>query len=285
MYTKKINSRLIDISSPPLNLIGMKKLLPFSLGIAIAIIVIIIISGSALLYNHTPDLSSFKLPYIKQNKPKSLACLSPLYMMNAWYHIEGLYKFSDTLDLTNKRGKQKFVGRSEFYEDPTEGNKNKFSNRGLMIVVDTINEISMVKRPIWANYLFLRSFDDNRKLRQDDTLIMEVKGFPIYIANSDPDKSATIRQQDGSAIMVAQSLDINNKWRNIEYWSGSWCGNSYGTTVIPPEHYLFARGVKCSGEKRTKCRLKLMNGNDSLFSNEFYMNINETQFTFPEEEE
>lgn len=259
----------------------MKTFFQYPLIIAIVISVIIIVSGTTCILG-TSDPLPFKLPYIKQNKPKTLACLSPLYMMNAWYDIEGLFKFDDTLDLTNQN--ENHVGRSEFYEDPKKGKENSFSNRGLKIVVDTINEISMVKRPIWANYLFHRSFDENRKLRQDDTLIMEVKGFPIYIVNTDSNKSATIEQQDGSAMIVAQSLDKKNRWRNIEYWSGSWCGNSYGTTVIPPEHYLFARGVKCSGEKRTKCRLKLMNGSDSLFSNVFFMNINDTQFNLPEDE-
>ncbi|HEX8516886.1 MAG TPA: hypothetical protein VF868_11850 [Bacteroidia bacterium] len=261
----------------------MKTLFPASTSTAILICIpIIIISASFIL--QPPLQNNFNIPYIKHNKPKTTACLSPVYMMNAWYELEGLHKFEDTLDLATTDEERTFVPRYEFYEDPGKNTKTRFSNNGLMILVDTLNEISMVKRPIWANYLFLRSFDENRKLRQDDTLIMEVKSFPVYITNMDPERSATLEQQDGSAMIVAQSLDKNNKWRNIEYWSHSWCGNSYGTTVIPPRHYLFTRGVKCSGERKSRCRLKLMTQNDSLFSNEFFMNINETQFRSPKQE-
>jgi hypothetical protein len=227
----------------------------------------------------TPN--TFKPPVLKGLKKSVTKCLNPQYMYNAWYQLEFVRPFCDTLLLegTEKREDFEFY---EFYEDPTNGRKREFSNAGLKVIVDTFYQLPILKKPIWASYLFHRSFDKNRLLRQDDTLVEEVKGFAIYIANCSTGKSAVLETQDGSAMMVMEALTLDKTWKSIEYWSGSWCGNSYLSITLSPGEFTFTRGIKCSGDFRTKCRLKLSNGNDQLYSNEFYMGISTTQFEKPQ---
>lgn len=229
----------------------------------------------------TIQKEDFKLPVIISKDAKTGSCLTPLYMMNAWYHLERLEKISDTLNLTIKPDKKKLnENYYEFYEDPAKGNTSAFSNEGLVIVVDTVQELTMLKKPIWASYLFHRSFNRSLVL-QDDTLQQFVKSFPIYIVNTSINKTAVLETQDGSAIMIVEAQDKHHKWKPIEYWSNSWCGNSYFQMSISPRCFTFTRGIKCSGDTRSLCRLNLTNGKTTIYSNEFFMNINDSQFTKP----
>jgi hypothetical protein len=218
-------------------------------------------------------------PVIIGNTDSSPLCLSPEHMLNAWYHVERMDSIRDTLDLS-KPGKDQKDLYYQFYM-PSSLDKVKRSNIGLRVIVDTINELTMTKKPIWASYLFHRYFSNNITILQDDTLIQQVKSFPVFITNYSTSHMATLEMQDGSIMMVVQAVDKNGKWKPIEYWSGSWCGNSYYTLMIPPRHMLMTRGIKCSGMFRTKCRMKVSNERDSIYSNEFYMSINETQFDKP----
>lgn len=220
----------------------------------------------------------FKIPIIKTDKQKSSLCLSPQYMMNAWYDIECISPFCDEFD--PEKPTKDTMKYHQFWE-PSKETLKSFSNKGLVVIVDTINEITMTKRPIWASYLFQRSFDDTRTLLQDDTLIQDVKSFPIYIANLSDTKTATVELQDGSLMMIVEAQDEHKTWRALEYWSHSWCGNSYYSVELPSHYFVFARGIKCSGDFFTTCRLKVFNGNDSLLSNEFKMTINKSQFNKP----
>lgn len=220
----------------------------------------------------------FKIPIIKTDKQKSTLCLSPQYMMNAWYDLECISPFCDEFD--PEHPKKDTMKYNQFW-DPSTETKSNYSNKKLVVIVDTINEITMTKRPIWASYLFHRSFDDTRTLLQDDTLIQDVKSFPIYIANLSDTKTATVELQDGSIMMVVEAQDEHHVWKALEYWSHSWCGNSYYSVDLPPQYFAFGRGIKCSGDFFTTCRLKVFNGNDSLLSNEFKMSINKSQFNKP----
>jgi len=225
------------------------------------------------------NLVPFSIPKIIGIKDTTTLCLSPMYMLNAWYNIERLDSITGVLDLSKPPKEQD----NQYYQFqvPSTVDDNQFSNDALRVVVDTINELSMTKKPIWASSLFHRFFYDSVETLQDDTLIQQVKSFPIYITNLSAKNVATLKTQDGSIMMVVQALDQNNQWKPIEYWSNSWCGNSYFTYMIPPRHMLMTRGIKCSGDFYTKCRLKVSNNSDSIFSNEFHMSINETQFENP----
>ncbi len=223
-------------------------------------------------------IEPFKIPKIVGLEETTSLCLSPKHMLNAWYNIERIDTISDILDLSKPAKSTKGLFY-EFYETlPLE---KRASNVGLTIIVDTINELTMTKKPIWARYLFHRVFSDSKEILQDDTLIQQVKSFPIYVANLSQNHPASIEVQDGSIMMVVEAINQKNQWQPIEYWSGSWCGNSYYTVLLPPRNILMTRGIKCSGDFYTKCRMKVTNREKQIYSNEFYMSINETQFEEP----
>jgi hypothetical protein len=90
--------------------------------------------------------------------------------------------------------------------------------------------------------------------------------------------------QDSRLYMNMQALDAQNNWRDIEYLPSSWCGNSYHTTALDPQHFWqFAMPV-FKGIMQTRIRLKLrIQREDTKKQNEFYSNevkasINPAQF-------
>jgi hypothetical protein len=244
------------------------------------LVILLFVSTVMVLSSYTvpADKGDFKIPTIKTDKQKSTLCLSPQYMMNAWYDIECIRPFC--LEFDPEQPSPDTMEYHQFWQ-PSKETKQTYSNDGLVVIVDTINEITMTKRPIWASDLFHRNFGGTKTVLQDDTLIQDVKSFPIYIANVSATKTATIEIQDGSLMMIVEAQDEHKQWKALEYWSHSWCGNSYFSVDLPPQYFAFARGIKCSGDFFTTCRLKVFNGKDSLLSNEFKMSINKSQFNKP----
>jgi hypothetical protein len=227
----------------------------------------------------SPPKKPFKLPIIIGENATSNECLSPEYMLNAWYDISYFNTISDTLNLS--RPSKNWSNHTYQFFLPDSIEYSKFSNEGLQIIVDTVQEITLLKKPIWASYLFSIGNSDSAKVLQDDTLVQRVKSFPIYFVNKSLDKITRITMQDGSPMMRIEALDRNENWNAIEYWSDSRCGNSYYTFMLPPNHLLLTRGVKCSGDFYTKCRMRALCADDTVYSNEFSMNINEKQFQKP----
>ncbi len=234
---------------------------------------------SHLTNRQEPIRASFKLPIIIHNEKPTDLCLSPNHMFNAWYDIERMEEIDDTLNMLEDG--LPITTWYQFDVPATDSNGVVFSNKELKLVVDTVNQLTMLKEPIWASYLFNSRWRDDQDVRQDDSLVQYVKSFPIYVANNSTMNSALITIQDGSLMMVAEAQNDKSEWKKIEYWSHSWCGNSYFQIPLGPNRYFMTRGIKCSGDFYTKCRMKLFNGNDSLVSNEFYMTINKTQFEKP----
>ena len=101
--------------------------------------------------------------------------------------------------------------------------------------------------------------------------------FPVYIYNS-TDSTQAIENQDGRLILVQEALTKDNKWKAIEYFEYSGCGNSYG--IIPlPSHSLLMFGInKYSGNYKTKLRVRLKSNGQMFLSNEFDGYINIGQF-------
>lgn len=256
---------------------------PRTLYYTLVSLLMVLFLGTMLLmvssFSKTNEVPNFKLPQIKTKRQSTPLCLSPQYMMNAWYDVECVQAFCAEFKPDEEHDEK--LRYHEFYDNYKEGKEDKYSNASLTLVVDTVQEISMTKRPIWASYLFHQNLGGNKTILQDDTLIQDVKSFPIYLANTSKDKTASVETQDGSLIMVTEAKNEKGIWMPLEYWSYSWCGNSYISLDIKPQHFAFARGIKCSGDFYTSCRLKLHCGKDSLYSNEFNMSINPTQFKKP----
>lgn len=223
----------------------------------------------------------FQIPTIIGNSDTTTLCLSPSYMLNAWYSVERLDTITDTLDLSKPGRNREGLSYPFFFPDTSEPGKVSHANNSLQVIVDTVNELTLLKKPIWARYLFHRSLGDTIEVLQDDTLVQMVKSFPVFIANTSTIHQATLELQDGSIMMVVEAMDQSGAWKPIEYWSNSWCGNSYYHQIIPPEHMVMTRSIKCSGGFYTRCRMKVSNDSNTLFSNEFFMSINESQFQQP----
>ena len=116
---------------------------------------------------------------------------------------------------------------------------------------------------------------------EDDSTFEEVKSFPIYLVNLG-EHTASINAQDGSLIMQMEAKTDSTTWELVEYWSPSWCGNSYHEIRIPSGNAAFMRGIKYSGEINTVGRLRLQNGDSTIFSNEFPISVNQGQFEMPD---
>ncbi len=226
----------------------------------------------------------FKVPILIGESDTTSLCLSPNYMLNAWYNIERMDTLTDTLDMS-KPSLDKYAFAYSQWAIPEEPKHIKSSNDSLVLVVDTIHTLCLTKKPIWASFLFHRNFSDTAIVLQDDTLIQRVKSFPIYVVNLSTQTHASVSGQDGSLIMVVEAMNPTGEWLPIEYWSKSWCGNSYYKQFIPPRHLLMTRGIKCSGDFYTQCRMKLSNGKQDIYSNTFSMTINPTQFENPMEKD
>ena len=147
-------------------------------------------------------------------------------------------------------------------------------NTGLKLFVDTSQELTK-SNSIWANYLF--QVGDGTLAKEDEASSTVTKAYPIYLVNLS-NKFAEVEAQDGSLMMVLEAKNKDGLWLPIEYWSNSWCGNSYHSYLVPPRHMILAKGIKYTGSFTTTTRLKLMNGDDSVYSNQFNLSINLGQF-------
>jgi hypothetical protein len=107
--------------------------------------------------------------------------------------------------------------------------------------------------------------------------------FTGYLINTS-DSTINYRIQDGSLIMIQEALDKNGKWKPIEYWVKSGCGNSYFDPLeLKPGTYSMIPIKKYTGNFKTKFRLKLKNYKEIFYSDTFNGSINETQFETPSE--
>ena len=124
----------------------------------------------------------------------------------------------------------------------------------------------------------------------DSTRIWENnKGIKLYLANSSKD-TLYFKAQDNRLSLNLQALDKNGEWKDIEYLPDSWCGNSYHSLFLPPDHYWEFAIPVYEGDIKTKLRAKLIYNkinvvrsskkgeNLILYSNEFEGTVNPGQF-------
>ena len=90
----------------------------------------------------------------------------------------------------------------------------------------------------------------------ETTIDNEIKGMPVFIANTSSDTMA-FNAQDGRLYMKMQALDTEGNWRDIEYLPSSWCGNSYHTILLPGNHLWKVNAIKYGGSFKTKLRMEL----------------------------
>jgi hypothetical protein len=101
----------------------------------------------------------------------------------------------------------------------------------------------------------------------------------VWLINNSMD-TITIQMQDWFYICILEALDLNNKWRPIEYWRFSKCGNSYyNKQFLPKTANSFITNIPKIGNYQTKLRFKLLGLNRFYFSNTFNGKIDYCSFT------
>ena len=90
--------------------------------------------------------------------------------------------------------------------------------------------------------------------------------------------------QDGHLRMVQEAMDIDGKWRAIEYWEPSTCGFSNHYCKLESKHFIYFEIHKYTGDYWTKLRVKYwmdQESQNSKYSPSFYGKINKKQFEIP----
>ena len=107
--------------------------------------------------------------------------------------------------------------------------------------------------------------------------------FSSYLINSS-DSTFIIGTQDHSLIMIQEALDENEKWKPIEHWVYSRCGNSFMEPLkLKSGNCVFIPIKKYKGDFKTKFRLKVLIRNEVFYSDHFEGSIYESQFNIREE--
>jgi hypothetical protein len=110
------------------------------------------------------------------------------------------------------------------------------------------------------------------------------EGMKLTVANTAQD-TLYFAAQDSRLYLNIQAKDRKGEWKDIEYLPSSWCGNSYHSLFLPPDHYWKFTIPVYEGEFKTKLRAQLLfkksnnqKEDDVLYSNEFDGSINQGQF-------
>ncbi len=122
-----------------------------------------------------------------------------------------------------------------------------------------------------------------------DTLHLDGKwlSYTVFVANMSTD-TLFFEAQDSRLNMAMQAIDSTGQWRNIESLPSSWCGNSYHTLALDPNHFWTFSTPQYKGVFNTRFRLSLeylSHPNKSkkedtlrIYSNEWTGSINPSQF-------
>lgn len=126
----------------------------------------------------------------------------------------------------------------------------------------------------------------NVLVSQNDTATYRetYSGMKLYVANTASD-TLYFDAQDSRLYLKIQAQDKNGEWKDIEYLPSSWCGNSYHSLFLPPNHNWEFVIPQYNGEFKTKFRAELMykkdkdqEEDDVIHSNEYDGSINPGQF-------
>lgn len=103
--------------------------------------------------------------------------------------------------------------------------------------------------------------------------------FTAYLINTS-DTVFHAAMQDGSLMMIQEALNENAKWKPIEYWVFSGCGNSYFNSLeLEPNKYIMIPIKYYKGNFKTKIRLKMRKDKSIFYSKSFDGSIDKSQFS------
>lgn len=103
----------------------------------------------------------------------------------------------------------------------------------------------------------------------------------IYLKNNTKD-SLKLSKQDWHLYLIQEAKNEKGEWKPIEYWSYSWCGNSYLSENIETQKIIKTETEKHNGTYETEIRFKILIDNEILYSNSLKSKIDLTQFIIPE---
>ena len=103
-------------------------------------------------------------------------------------------------------------------------------------------------------------------------------GFIVILSNGTR-KTIELETEDFRLNIVREARDAAGRWRPIEYYPHSWCGNSYFHLYLPPGRHWAFRAPVYHGPIRTRMRFVFEQPGLRLVSNEFPGTINPEQFT------
>ncbi len=228
-----------------------------------------------------------KLPFVLDILPKPDKKLAQHVIAASESRFMYIGKYADTIKLTsdtkayfNFRYKtyRDSLGEIRFYID-TALNKS-----GLEILVDPVQQLSLKQTVLrFTEYAALQGDKTNsiqtkknyeEWLKQPHSLF---EAMPVFVVNNTTD-TAFLDYQDLKAFMIQEAMDEEGKWKPIEYWQYSGCGNSYHETAILPHHFIVIKIIRYTGNFETLLRVKLLNGKKVFYSNTFKGFINKGQF-------
>jgi len=103
--------------------------------------------------------------------------------------------------------------------------------------------------------------------------------FSIYMSNNSKD-SISIAKQDWRIYLIQEAKNKDGKWKPIEYWRNSWCGNSYLSQTLKPNEIIKTDSKAYVGNYKTEIRFKILVNEKNYYSNILKGEINDSQFIF-----
>jgi|GEM_PF-4637254 len=120
-----------------------------------------------------------------------------------------------------------------------------------------------------------------RKYSGNRNEIRQLACYPVYLFNPHAD-SIMFTTQDNQVRMIQEAKDRRGRWKPIEYWEFSTCGNSYFPAILPPLDFALIKMPVYHGDFETEIRLKMEFKKQVIYSAPFKGSINESQFKIPE---
>jgi hypothetical protein len=103
----------------------------------------------------------------------------------------------------------------------------------------------------------------------------------IFLKNNSKD-SISLSKQDWHLYLIQEAKNENGKWKPIEYWSYSWCGNSYSSEKVESQKIFKTETENYNGTFETEIRFKFLIENEIFYSNTLKSKIDLSQFEIPE---
>lgn len=94
-----------------------------------------------------------------------------------------------------------------------------------------------------------------------------IEYFILYNSGS---KQIKLLRQDGSLITTKEAVNYQNKWKPVEFWIYSWCGNSYYPMILDPGQLMLFTTYKLKGGSNTTMRLRLKTESNAVLISESF---------------